>query len=148
MCVTANEDVHMLIQGCQLRQVSPAWDGASWAVSCPGFVQGSPGQGRAAARAAVATSARDLRDLGAQAPWRPHGAPTSLGLGDTRSWGAAEGSLGSGDAGGMGTGTMLPPSPCVPFPPLISHKTCRSVRWQRANEPLISHFRDLALLMA
>lgn len=116
VCVIANEDVHMLIQGCQLRQVSPARDGASWAVSYPGFGQGSPGQGRAAVRAAVATSAWDLRDLGAQAPWRPHGAPTSLGLGDTRSWCAAEGSLGSRDAGGIGTGTMLPPSPCVFFP--------------------------------
>lgn len=48
--------------------------------------------------------------------WVPgtHGDPAALGPGrGSRAWGAAQGSpsRGSGDAGGMGAGMMLPPLP-------------------------------------
>lgn len=126
VCVIANEDVHMLIQGCQLWQVSLARDRASWAVSCPGFGQASPGQGQAAVGAAVASLARlGLASPGfgcpgpMEAPWSPHGS----GSGGEQGLGCCSGvpgphppSRGSRDAGGMGTGRMLPPPPCDFFP--------------------------------
>lgn len=51
-----------------------ALDGASWAVSCPGFGQVSPGQGQAAAGPVVARSAwLGISWIGVP---RPHGGPT------------------------------------------------------------------------
>lgn len=79
VCVIANEDVCTLIQGCQLRQVSPARDGASWAVSCPGFGQVSPGQGQAAAGGSGGQLG-SVRHLLIWVP-RPQEDPTALGLG-------------------------------------------------------------------
>jgi len=116
VCVIANEDVLMLIEGCQLRQVSLARDGASWAVSCPGFGQASPGQGQAAVRAVVAGSAQHLPDLGPQAPQRPLGSGSGVLL-----RGPQPPAQGSRDAGRVGTGVMLPLPAAIFSSPRSSH---------------------------
>lgn len=126
VCVIANEALHGLIWGCQLRQVSLARDGASWAVSCPGFSRASPGQGRVRGQ-------RWAAGLGWALP------PPAVG---------AHGAPRVRRCCGVGTGQLPPYHLLAFFPFSISHSPCLAVRWQRASEPLISHFRDLALLMA